>query len=82
MELAVQNSVLNVPAGTYILEQSKFYIQVKRSQILTILLPATNLSMLIIFANSLDPDQARRKVGPDLDPNCLTHLWYSWKNIF
>ena len=24
------------------------------------------------FANSLDPDQARQKVGPDLDPNGLT----------
>ena len=22
-------------------------------------------------SNSLDPDQARRYVGPDLDPNCL-----------
>ena len=28
--------------------------------------------LLIIFANSLDPDQARQNVGPDLDPNCLT----------
>ena len=27
---------------------------------------------LITFANSLDPDQARPNVGPDLDPNCLT----------
>ena len=27
--------------------------------------------LLIIFANSLDPDQARQNVGPDLDPNCL-----------
>ena len=25
------------------------------------------------FANSLDQDQARQNVGPDLDPNCLTH---------
>ena len=24
------------------------------------------------FANSLDPDQARQNVWPDLDPNCLT----------
>ena len=24
------------------------------------------------FANSLDPDQARQNMGPDLDPNCLT----------
>ena len=27
--------------------------------------------LLINFANSLDPDQARQNVGPDLDPNCL-----------
>ena len=30
--------------------------------------------LLIIFANSLDPDQDRQNVGPDLDLNCLT-LW-------
>ena len=28
--------------------------------------------LLISFVNSLDPDQARQNVGPDLDPNCLT----------
>ena len=28
--------------------------------------------LLITFANSLDPDQARQNVGPDPDPNCLT----------
>ena len=28
--------------------------------------------LLIIFSNSLDPDQDRQNVGPDLDPNCLT----------
>ena len=28
--------------------------------------------LLITFANSLDPDQARQNVGPDLDPNWLT----------
>ena len=28
--------------------------------------------LLITFANSLDPDQARQNVGPDRDPNCLT----------
>ena len=32
-------------------------------------LPTSRL--LITFANSLDPDQARQNVGPDLDPNCL-----------
>ena len=28
--------------------------------------------LLIAFANSLDPDQARQNGEPDLDPNCLT----------
>ena len=29
---------------------------------------------LVAFANSLDPDQDRQNVGPDLDPNRLT-VW-------
>ena len=29
----------------------------------------------ITFANSLDPDQDRQDVGPDLDPNCWTLLY-------
>ena len=37
--------------------------------------------LLITFANSLDPDQARQNVGSDLDPNCLTLWWYSWEII-
>ena len=28
--------------------------------------------LLITFVNSLDPDQDRQNVGPDLDPNRLT----------
>ena len=28
----------------------------------------------IRVSNSLDPDQARHTVGPDLDPNCLQRL--------
>ena len=27
------------------------------------------------MSNSLDPDQARHFVGPDLDPNCLQRLF-------
>ena len=30
--------------------------------------------LLITFANSLNPDQDRQEVGPDLDPNWLTLL--------
>ena len=36
--------------------------------------------LLITIANSLDPGQARQNVGPDLDPDCLTLWWCSWKN--
>ena len=32
--------------------------------------------LLIIFGNSLDPNQARQNVGPDLDKTCLTLWWY------
>ena len=28
--------------------------------------------LLIYFVNSLDPDEDRQNVGPDLDPNSLT----------
>ena len=40
-------------------------------------LSASKQFLLIIFANSLDPDQARKNVQPDLDPNCLAHCAYS-----
>ena len=33
------------------------------------------------FANGLDPDQAWQNFGPDLDPNCLTLWWCSWKKF-
>ena len=35
-------------------------------------LSTTKCRLLTTFANSLDPDQARQDVGPDLDPNYLT----------
>ena len=37
--------------------------------------------LLITFARSLCPDQARKNVGPNLDPNFLTLWWYSRKNF-
>ena len=33
--------------------------------------------LLVSFTNSLDPDQDRQNVGPDLGPNCLTLLKWS-----
>ena len=44
-------------------------------------LPVLSCRLLITFANSLDPNQAQRFVGPDLDPNCLT-LMVFLKDIF
>ena len=36
--------------------------------------------LLVTFANSLDPDQVRQNVRPDLGPNCLTLKWYLKKS--
>ena len=44
----------------------------KKYQQVVLYLILCPLSLLITFANSLDPDQARQNVGPDLDPNFLT----------
>ena len=38
----------------------------------TIQVGLCSCSLLITFANSLDPDQDRHSVGPDLDPDHLT----------
>ena len=45
-------------------------------------LPAAFFCLLITFANSLDADQDRQNVGPDLDPNCLTLLTVFLKELF
>ena len=37
--------------------------------------------LLITFANSLDPDQDRHNVDPDLDPNRLTLIVFLKKSI-
>ena len=42
------------------------------SRILFFILYIQKFINFVIFANSLDPDQAQQNVGPDLDPNCLT----------
>ena len=36
--------------------------------------------LLVAYANSLDPDQVRQNVGPDLDPSCLS-LWWLFLKI-
>ena len=37
----------------------------------------SELHLLIILANRLDPDQLRQYVGPNLDPICLKLRWFS-----
>ena len=55
-------------AGTYVFKSSAN--QYKK---MVSLLLIYKCRLLIIFANSLDPDQAQQNcVGPDLGPNCLT----------
>ena len=39
-------------------------------------------SLLITFANSLNPDQARQNIRPDLDPDCLILWWYVFLKDF
>ena len=36
-----------------------------------IVFPKMSFGITIRVSNGLDPDQDRRKVGPDLGPNCL-----------
>ena len=44
--------------------------------------PVRQCCLLITFANSLDPDQSRQNVLPDLDPSFLTLWCYSRNNFF
>ena len=34
-----------------------------------------------VIYQQIEPNQTQLKVGHDLDPNCLTLLWYSGKNF-
>ena len=43
-----------------------------RCDLYTISSPAANSRLLLIFSYSLNPDQARPNIGPDLDPKCFT----------
>ena len=42
----------------------------------------TECHLVITFANSLDPDQARHSVGPDLGSNCFNTLMVFLKEFF
>ena len=38
--------------------------------------------LVVTFVNSLEPDQARQDVGPDLDPNCFDSQIVILKDLF
>ena len=48
-------------------------------------MPSLTLCLLVSSADNLckqfGPRSGRQNVGPDLDQNCLTLWWYSWKNF-
>ena len=48
----------------------------RKYQQVILYLTLCQLCLLITFANSLDLDQARQNVGPDLGPNFLKPGWY------
>ena len=55
------------------IENESFSVKVFQVMLTTFFSTSGNFCCpLITFANSLDPDQARQNVGPDLDPNFLT----------
>ena len=47
----------------------------------TLIASSNFFCLLITFAKSLDPDQDRQNVGPDLDPKCLTILFLKKVNF-
>ena len=61
----------------YFSHQLGFYLQILCGTIILTLRLLVS-SAVTTFANSLDPDQVRQYVGPDLDPNCLTHIFLKY----
>ena len=49
----------------------RFYSIIVTTLLYTISSPAANSRLLLIFSYSLNPDQARQNIGPDLDPKCF-----------
>ena len=47
-------------------------VNISRQRVKSSLASGDLCSLLITFVNSLDADQVRQNVGPDLGPNCLT----------
>ena len=66
--------MLLIGCDTAVDEKMYFNAGVLANSILTLLVSGDFCRLLIAFANSLDPDQDRQDVGPDLGPNRLTLL--------
>ena len=71
-DILATNPVFNHPVIPFLplKQQSKHNVTCLPSK--TILASGDFCRLLITFANSLDPDQDRQNVSPDLDPNILT----------
>ena len=48
----------------------------------TFMLAVTVNVLILNFFNTLDPDQDRQNVNPDLSSNRLTLWWLSWKTFW
>ena len=66
--------ILNLPSFCHLLFENKEIIKQHSPlpPINSLLASGDFCRLLMIFANSLDPDQDRQNVGPDLGPNILT----------
>ena len=51
-----------------------FYLVLSADLLFHIFFKKKVIAGILSESNSLDPDQARRFIGPDLGPNCLQRL--------
>ena len=64
--------IMNKPIETWSVSEELIRCVMVIETIMSVNSLSTSDSLLIMLANSLDPDQARRIVGPDQGPICLT----------
>ena len=66
--------VLEIVLNHLLIKKNVFLVQISNKIFPSSFLASGDFCHLLItsFANSLDQDQDRQNVGPDLDANCLT----------
>ena len=78
MESSEISLVLSVREDWDSMQYTMYLVFTSKVNILNFILASGDFCRLLItFANSLDPDQDKQSVGPDLDPKRLTLLWCS-----